>query len=65
MSRRPKDTIGAVALYVLICVLVVVTCGALAIVDAQAAIDQSRAQQEALACFKAPQMCVGVQRAAK
>jgi len=63
--RRTNDTIGAVAGYVLICVLVVTVCGGLALSQSQDAIDEAVAKQQALACFQHVQMCVAEQAAKK
>lgn len=55
--KRQNDKIGAVAGYCLACVVVVVMVGGLALVQAQDAIDEARAQQQTLACFQMPRAC--------
>jgi hypothetical protein len=57
MSRRQNDVIGKVAGYVLICVVAASLVGGFGLMQAQDAIDEVLAQQQALACFQAPQMC--------
>lgn len=45
MNRRQNDTIGAIAGYVLLCVIVAVVCGGAALVEAQVEIDRAVAGQ--------------------
>ena len=62
MSRNPHDRIGKLAGYVLICVIITVMLGGATLVQTQDAIDEAVAQQQALACFQQPRMCVPVER---
>lgn len=57
MKRNQNDKIGAVAGYCLVCIVVSVLVGGLALVQAQDAIDEAVAQRQALACFQHPRMC--------
>lgn len=57
MKRDQNDKIGAVAGYCLAAIVAAVIVGGLALVQAQDAIDEAMAQQQALACFQAPRMC--------
>ena len=59
--KRPNDTIGKVAGYTVICVVVAVMAGGVALVQAQDAIDEAVAQQQALACYQHARMCAAVQ----
>ena len=65
MSRKPNDRndlIGKIAGAVLACVVLTVALGGLALMQTQDAIDEAVAQQQALACFQQPRMCVPVER---
>lgn len=56
--KRPHDTIGKVARYTLACCIAVIMVAGIGLMQAQDAIDEARAQQQALACFQAPRMCL-------
>lgn len=60
-----RETIGKVARYTLACCIAVALVGAIGLMQAQDAIDEARAQQQALACLQAPRMCAGTDEAPK
>lgn len=61
MNRDPNDRIGKLAGYVLVCVLVIVFCGGLALAQTQDAIDEAVAAQQEMACFQHARMCAAVE----
>lgn len=55
MKRGP---IAKVARYTAACCIAIAMVGFIGLVQAQDAIEEARAQQQALACFQAPRMCL-------
>ena len=53
-----NDKIGNAAGCCLICVVIAVLVGGTALLQLQDALDEIHAQQQSLACFQAPRMCV-------
>lgn len=63
MNREPNDMIGKIAAMCLVACVVAAVIGGMFLTSAQAAIDESIAQQEALAYSRCLRMCVAVERA--
>jgi type II secretory pathway pseudopilin PulG len=61
MKRDPNDLIGKIAAACLLVIIVVTIVSGLLLTASQRAIDEAALQQKAVACARAPQMCVAVQ----